>query len=98
MFARRDVLRDDDIIRNIYINEDVPEELRGPRAYMRAVARLANETSHTAKTVGDKITIDNMTYRASELHLLPHPFKLENVKICPVPGGLAFQGKEAYLE
>lgn len=97
IFANRDTLRDDDTTRNIYVNEDVPQELRGPRADMRAIAKLANETGHSAKTIGDKITIDNMTYRSNELHLLPEQFKLENVKIRPVPGGLAFQGKEAFL-
>lgn len=90
VFASRDSLREDDSTKNIYVNEDVPPE-------SRAIARLANESGYSAKTVGDKITIDNMTYRSNKLHLLPDQFKLENVKIRPVPGGLAFQGEQAYL-
>lgn len=97
IFSNRDVLRDEESTRNIYVNEDVPQELCGPRADMRAIAKLANETGYSAKTVGDKITIDNMTYRSHELHLFPDPLKLENIKIRPVPGGLAFHGKEAFL-
>lgn len=97
IFDRRDILREEECTKWIYVNEDIPPELRGPRADMRALARYATEIGYTAKAVGDKLIIENRVYRANELHLLPPELSLEKVKIRAVPNGLAFQGEAAYL-
>lgn len=97
IFERRDTLRDDVSTKWIYVNEDIPPELRGPRADMRALAKYATEIGYNAKAVGDKLVIENRVFRANELHLLPPELSLEKVKIRNVPNGLAFQGEPAFL-
>lgn len=97
IFERREGLRDDVSTKWIYVNEDIPPELRGPRADMRALAKYATEIGYTAKAVGDKLVINNRVFRSNELHLLPPDLSLEKVKIKNVPNGLAFQGEPAFL-
>lgn len=97
IFQKRDSLREGTSTRWIYVNEDVPPELRGPRADMRALARHASDLGHTARAVANKLIINNRVFRANELHLLPPSLSLENVKIKNVPNGLAFQGAPAFL-
>lgn len=53
IFENRDKLRENESTKFVLVNEDIPAELRGPRADMRAVAKLANENGVSAKAVGD---------------------------------------------
>lgn len=50
-----------------------------------------------AKMAGTKITVNNVTYKHSELNNLPEGLRLVDTKIVQVTGGIAFSSEQAYL-
>lgn len=49
IFDKRDSLREDPSVKSICVNEDIPVELRGPHADMRALAKFATDAGQQPK-------------------------------------------------
>lgn len=58
---------------------------------------VADRKGHPASMSGTKVTVNNVTYKHSELGLLPDGFTLADSKVIEVYGGFAFSSKHAFL-
>ena len=55
----------------VYVNEDLPAEIKDQRADLRAIMSHAKHLNIEAKTQGDVLTLENRRYRHEDLDLLP---------------------------
>ena len=60
----------------VYVNEDLPVEVKNQRADLRAIASYAKHLNIEAKMQGDTLTLDNRKYRHEDLDLLPMNLQL----------------------
>lgn len=82
---------------NVYLNEDLPYLIAQKRAGIGSVYLNAKKKGHTAKMMGSKVSIDNITYQHRDLEVLPIGLRLSDSKIIKVKGGYAFASENAYL-
>lgn len=66
---------------NIYLNEDLPQVIAQKRADIRSVYMNAVRKGHTAKMIGSKVLVDNVTYHHKDLEILPPGLRLSDSKI-----------------
>lgn len=84
--------------KNIYINDDLPPQIKKERKTLREISKFANKIGYkNCKATGSKLVIDGKTYRYETLHLLPQELQMCNVKTRYVGEGLGFQGEESFL-
>lgn len=89
-------LNDEDSETRIYLNDDLPQLLNDRRATFRTIMRLAKSKKIPASMQGNKITVNNITYTHKNLDCLPAGVTLEDAKMVPVKGGIAFQSEHAW--
>ena len=58
----------------VYVNEDLPLEVKNQRADLRAIVTHAKHLNIDARIKGDILTLKNRKYRHEDLDLLPHIF------------------------
>lgn len=92
----RSSLNDDDSETRIYLNDDLPQLLNERRATFRTIMRLAKSKKIPASMQGNKITVNSITYSHKNLDCLPAGVTLEDAKMTPVKGGIAFQSEHAW--
>ena len=83
----------------IYVNEDLPSEVKTQRAELRAVANQARTAgARHVKLQGDKVTIDNKVYTHDSIKLLPPKYGLEAARTKKVNDKtIGFHSKYSYL-
>lgn len=82
----------------IYLNDDLPPEIKKQRKTLREISKFAYSIGYkNCKASGSKLTIEGKTYRYDTLHLLPQELQLCNIKTRRVGDGLGFQGEVSYL-
>lgn len=96
-FFARAALKDVDLFRGIYINDDITPMTRKQREEYRSVATLARNTGASVRVHSDGIVIDGHKYLLGEPQTLPKRFALEEAKMVRLNGELYFQSEYAYL-
>lgn len=82
----------------IYLNDDLPPELKKQRKTLREISKFAYSIGYkNCKASGSKLTIEGKTYRYETLHLLPQDLQLCNIRTRRVGDGIGFQGEVSYL-
>ena len=84
---------------NIYVNEDLPAEVKTQRAELRAIANQARSAGASfVKLQGDKVKIDNKVYTHSSIKTLPQKYGLEAARTRQVNDNtIAFYSRFSYL-
>lgn len=94
---KRTNLKDSDETKSSFLNEDLPAKINQQRAELRCIVNNARSKNVNAKSMGDRISIDNKIYTHSEIDLLPQGLKISDAKIIDTAKGLAFQSQYAFL-
>lgn len=81
----------------MYVNDDLPPEIRKKRENMREIAKYAEEHGYKSKVSGNKLIVNGVPYLPHELDLLPNDILPERVKTRRRGNGIAFQGETAYF-
>lgn len=95
MNKKRFYLKECDDTKSTYINDDLPAKVNQQRADMRSVVDNAKSKSANAKSMGNKVQVEDKTYGYRDLHLLPEGLKFEYAKTKVTQKGLAFQGQHS---
>lgn len=74
----------------IFVNEDLPTEVRQNRDQLREISTYAREKGYTSKVSGDKLLVNDKVYQKHELDLLPNDILLEKVRTRHRGYGIAF--------
>lgn len=83
---------------NIFLNDDLPPDIKKERRTLREIARFAIQQGYKGvKASGSKLLIEGRAYRYESIHLLPRALQLCNVKTRLVGDGLGFQGEPSFL-
>ena len=84
---------------NIFVNEDLPSEVKSQRADLRSVANHARSVgARFVKLQGDKLTIDNRVYTHGCIKDLPAKYSLEAARTKQVNDDtIAFYSQYSYL-
>lgn len=90
-------LKDHKDYSKVYVNDDLPPELRKKRENLREIAKYAEEHGYKSKVSGNKLIVNGETYLPHELDLLPNDILPERVKTRRRGNGIAFQGETAYF-
>lgn len=84
--------------RLIFLNHDLPPELKKQRRTLREVSKFAHSVGYkNCKATASKLIVEGQNYRYETLHLLPQNLQLSNIKTRLVGDGLGFQGEVIYL-
>lgn len=67
------------------------------RANIRAVYLNAIKKGHTAKMMGSKVIVDDVSYSFRDLEILPPGLRLSDAKMIRVKGGIAFASEYVFL-
>lgn len=97
IYRNRQALSKTEAYSKAFINEDLPQIVNKRRADIRAVFLNATGKKQPAKMAGTKITVNNVTYKHSELNNLPVGLRLVDTKVVQVAGGIAFSSEQAFL-
>lgn len=90
-------LKDSQAHKSVYMNDDLPVEVRQVRENMREIANFADEKGYTTKVSGNKLMVDGIAYHPHQLDLLPKDIQPEKVKTRKRGNGIAFQGETSFL-
>ena len=84
---------------HLYINEDLPAEIKSQRAVIRAVSIQARAAgARTVKLQGDRVIIDNRTYTYETINTVPDIYSLESARTVKVSQDTtAFYSRFSYL-
>lgn len=93
----RKKLRESELTRNIWINEDLPPRTRKSKGLMRDIMRRANEKQIPCTMSGDKLTCNNITYDVQYLSALPVGLRPEDMKTRIEGSRVGFMSEESFL-
>lgn len=96
IYKNRKVLKDSESYSNLYINDDLPQVANDRRADIRSVYLNAINKGQNASMSSSKVTVNNITYKYSELNNLPEGLSLADSELMHVKGGLAFASHHVY--
>ena len=83
---------------NLFVNEDLPYEIKTRRADVRAVANQAKSVGARVKLQGDRVVIDSKVYTFNTLKHVPAKYSLESARTVRVnEDTTAFYSKYAIL-
>ena len=84
---------------HLYINEDLPAEIKSQRAVIRAVSIQARAAgARTVKLQGDRVIIDNRTYTYETINSVPDIYSLESARTVKVSQDTtSFYSRFSYL-
>lgn len=85
-------LKKSDDYHKVFVNDDLPTELRQNREEMREISAYAREHGYTSKVSGNKLLVNGKHYQHHELSMLPKDILLERVRTRRRGDGIAFQG------
>ena len=96
LFAARDLRNKPP---NLFINEDLPSEVKSQRSDLRAVSIQARQAgARTVKLAGDKLTINNRVYTYDTINSVPPIYSLEQARTVKVNDDTtAFYSKHSFL-
>lgn len=90
-------LNDDDNMKKIYLNDDLPQLMNERRKTFRTIVKLAKEKKIPASAELNKITVNNkLMYSQRNLDCLPAGLTLEDARVVKVKGGYAFHSAYAW--
>lgn len=81
----------------IYVNEDVPEDVKRRRADVYKYVNYMNENGHTITQKGDSVILNNTHYVYEELSLMPKGMSLADSRTIVKNGVIAFQSPHSPL-
>lgn len=102
-FAKDDILKgrkklkEFDMTRNVWINEDLPTRVRKTRGVMREIVRRAEEKGIPCTRNGDKLIYKNMTYGQAHLKALPIGIRPDDLKTRVEGNRIGFMSEDSYL-
>lgn len=94
---KKNSLKYDQNLRNVFVNDDLPIEARQNREQMREISNYAKEKGFESKVSGDKLTVNGKVYHPHEMDLLPNELSLEKIRTRRRGDGIAFQGETSCL-
>lgn len=94
---KRTNLKDSDETKSSFLNEDLPAKINQQRAEMRCIVNNAKSKNVSAKSMGDRISMDNKIYTYREIDRLPQGLQISDAKMVDTPKGIAFQSQYAFL-
>lgn len=97
VMRKKKLLKDSDETKKLFMNEDLPPVINKRRADMRAVVDNARRKNIPASMMGNRMSVNDITYEFKDIHSLPPGLKLADAKLQAVKGGFAFQSEYAYL-
>lgn len=97
VMKKKKLLKETDETKSMFMNEDLPPVINKRRAEMRAVVDNARNRNVPASMMGNRMSVNNISYEYKDIHSLPPGLKLADAKIQAVKGGIAFQSEHAYL-
>lgn len=89
--------RESDETKTAFLNDDLPTKVNQQRAELRCIVNHAKSKNVYAKTLGDKISVDNKIYSYRDIDRLPQGLKISEAKMIDTPRGIAFQSQYAFL-
>lgn len=93
----RKKLKEFDMTRNVWINEDLPARVRKTRGVMREIVRRAEEKGIPCAMNGDKLICKNMTYGPAHLKALPIGIHPDDLKTRTEGNRIGFMSEDSYL-
>lgn len=93
----RKKLKDIEMTRNVWINEDLPTRTRKTRGVMREIVRRAEEKGIPCAMNGDKLICKNMSYGPEHLKALPVGKRPDDLKTRTEGNRIGFMSEESYL-
>lgn len=81
----------------VFVNDDLPTEMRQHRDEMREISNYAKENGYNSKVSGNKLHVNGRTFQHHELNLLPKDILLEKIRTWRRGDGIAFQGETSCL-
>lgn len=98
VMRKKSALKDTEMNKGIFCNDDLPEEQRRLRQKMREIGKSAVKQGYeNVQVKGDKVWINGKIFTGSDLHLLPKSLQPENISTRRVGNGLGFAGESSYL-
>lgn len=94
---RRTNLKDSDETKTLFLNEDLPAKINERRAELRCIVDHAKSRNIHAKSMGNRISVDNKVYTHQTIDKLPQGLKISDAKMIDTVKGLAFQSEYAFL-
>lgn len=93
---KRFLLKDSDETNSVFLNEDLPAKVNAQRADLRCIVGHAKAKNISAKTLGNKISVDNKIYSHRDIDKLPEGLKLSDAKTIETTRGIAFQSHHSF--
>lgn len=97
ILKERRKLRENELTRNIWINDDLPARTRKSHGLMRDIVRRAGELKIPCAINGDKLTCNNMSYGAEHFVALPAGIRPEDMKTRVEGKRIGYMSEESYL-
>ena len=86
VMKNRVMIKKHEALKNVWLNDDVPEQVRQQRAELRAVYNLAKTMAVNAHIRNMVIVIDGARYKHTQLDSLPHGLSLKGTACAePIP-------------
>lgn len=93
----RKSLKDNELTKNIWINEDLPHRFRKAKGIMRDIVRRAGDIGIPCALSGDKILCNNITYDMQHLKALPVGIRPDDLKTRTEGMRIGFMSRDSYL-
>lgn len=98
IIRKKSSLKDTDVNKGIFCNDDLPEEKRRIGQKMREIGKFASKQGYeNVQVKEDRIWINGKIFMGSDMHLLPKELQPENISVRKVGNGIGFSGESAYL-
>lgn len=94
---KRILLKDSDETKTTFLNEDLPSKINQQRAELRCIVDHARSKNVNAKSMGNRISVNNKIYSYADIDRLPQGLRLSDVKAIDTPKGIAFQSQYTFL-
>ena len=95
ILRNRAAIKKNAMYKNVWLNDDIPEQVRQQRAELRAIYNLARTKGIEARVAQDFIVIEGAKYRHPDLNSLPGNLSLKAANTRQTTKGTAFHSKHA---
>ena len=96
-YFARTKLKNQEMYRGVYINDDVTQTTRRQREDYRAVAALARQNGTEVRVHTDGLVLDGKKYLLTEPNTLPDQYSLNKAKTVEIGGEIYFSSEASFL-
>lgn len=96
-YFSRTKLRNSDVFKGVYVNDDVTQETRKQREDFRSVAALARADGVDVRMHSDGVILNDTKHLFSEPHTLPSKYSVQAAKTIKTGGEIYFASEHSFL-